>query len=273
MSAAPSLATLAAAVLLYGAATTKFYLDVLRPAEAGAETPLAPWLLCGAALAHTAHVAVASASAHVCPVYSVHFFLSVASLLATAVYLTARARFRIYALGTVVAPVGLVLALGTFLAGRASPQDRLPAAFIVLHVFAILVGVALFLLAAAAAGMYLLQERRLKRRRAAPTGRLSSLDALDRAAHRFLLAGFPLLTLGVATGAAATHHFALASAPEILRVLLGYGTWLLFAAVLLLCVLCGWRGRRAAYGTVAGFACALAVMLGYLVRPLFAVGG
>ncbi len=57
------------------------------------------------------------------------------------------------------------------------------------------------------------------------------------------------------------------SVAELLRAVFGYATWLLIAAVLLLRLVAGWRGRRAAYGTVAGFACAVMVLLIYLVRP------
>ena len=66
------------------------------------------------------------------------------------------------------------------------------------------------------------------------------------------------------------------SIDEILRAVFGYATWLLIAGVLLLRVIAGWRGRRAAYGTVAGFACAFAVLLIYVLRPIFkggAMGG
>ena len=39
-----------------------------------------------------------------------------------------------------------------------------------------------------------------------------------------------------------------------------------FGAVLLLRVAAGWQGRRAAIGTLLGFACALAVVVGYALR-------
>jgi ABC-type uncharacterized transport system permease subunit len=55
-----------------------------------------------------------------------------------------------------------------------------------------------------------------------------------------------------------------------MRVVLGYATWLLIALVLLLRAAAGWRGRRAAYGTIAGFVCAAAVIVVYLVRPAVA---
>jgi len=47
----------------------------------------------------------------------------------------------------------------------------------------------------------------------------------------------------------------------------GYATWLLTGAVLLLRAAAGWRGRRAAYGTIAGLVFAMAVIAVYLTRP------
>jgi ABC-type uncharacterized transport system permease subunit len=222
---------------------------------------------------HSVYVVVASFIARVCPVHSVHFILSMASLVATAVYLAARIRFKIHALGLIVAPLGLVVTLGTFFLGAAGgPEERLPASFIGFHVFANLVGEALFLLACGAAVMYLVQEKRLKNKKGLLHGSntgLPPLDSLDKAVHRFLIAGFPLLTLGVATGTVWAQKLESGSPDEILRAVFGYATWLLIAGVLLLRVVAGWRGRRAAYGTVAGFACAVVVLLVYVFRPAF----
>ena len=113
-----------------------------------------------------------------------------------------------------------------------------------------------------------MQERRLRtKKRVANLGsRLPPLDALDLTSHRLLLAGFPLLTFGVVTGAVFSHQLTSASNAEFLRSLLGYATWLLLASVLVLRKTAGFRGRKAAYGTVAGVVCMLLVMLLYAVR-------
>ena len=57
------------------------------------------------------------------------------------------------------------------------------------------------------------------------------------------------------------------------RTILGYATWLLIAGVLLLRAAAGWRGRRAAYGTIAGLIFAVAVLLFYVFRPTSGAGG
>ncbi len=42
------------------------------------------------------------------------------------------------------------------------------------------------------------------------------------------------------------------SPDEVMRTVFGYATWLLIGVVLLLRAAAGWRGRRAACGTIAG---------------------
>ncbi|MBW2452975.1 MAG: cytochrome c biogenesis protein CcsA [Deltaproteobacteria bacterium] len=273
MSAPFGYAMFAIAALLYGVAAVLFYAEVISVGQRRRErskTP--PRVLAGAVAAHGSYVVHASFVAQVCPIHSVHFMLSVASLLATGVYLGARLRFQIHALGLVVAPTGLVVTLGTFFMGRAQAGQRWPASFIGLHVLSNLLGEALFLLACGAAVMYLIQERRLKNKKILPSGGLPPLDSLDRAAHRFLVAGFPLITVGLATGTVWAQQLESGTPDEILRAVFGYAAWLLIAAVLLLRVLAGWTGRRAAYGTVAGFVCAVMVLVIYLVRPLLRDG-
>jgi ABC-type uncharacterized transport system permease subunit len=265
-----SLVTFSAAVLTYVASTAIFYWDVAKSREPRVRK-LAPALLALAAAAHGGYVTLASVVAHVCPVHSLQFMLSMASLLASVAYLVARRSARIDALGLLVAPLGLVVVLGTFFVTDAHPARRLPATFIGLHVLASLAGFAMFLLACGAAVLYLLQEKRLKSKRL-PEGGLPALDSLDRAVHHFLIAGFPLLTLAVATGTVWAKTFEQASPQEVLRNVLSYVTWLVFAAVLGLRIVGGWRGRRAAYGTVAGFACVVMVLALYVVRPLFSHG-
>jgi ABC-type uncharacterized transport system permease subunit len=78
--------------------------------------------------------------------------------------------------------------------------------------------------------------------------------------------GFPLLTFGVVTGAVFTQQVGGAGSVAVIRSVLGYATWGLLAAVLLLRQTIGLRGRRAAYGTLAGVACVLVVLIVYAVR-------
>ena len=154
-----------------------------------------------------------------------------------------------------------------FVGGGAEPGARIKSAILPFHVTTNLFGVALFTLASSAATLYLIQEHLLKKKRIDGVfRRLPPLDVLDRAEHRFLLAGFPLLTIGIITGTLWARRVEMGAPSEVLRAVFGYVTWLVIAAVLFLRAAAGWRGRRAAYGTIAGFGFAVVVLMLYLLR-------
>jgi ABC-type uncharacterized transport system permease subunit len=234
-------------------------------------TRWAPHLVALAVPLHAAHIVTASLVLHVCPVEGIHFAMSVASMFAALAYVLARARFRIDMVGAFVAPLALTFLLASRIVGGGG-APKLRSALLPFHVAANLLGVALFTLAFAAAVAYLLQERHLKQKNLHGIfERLPSLDALDRAEHRFLVAGFPLLTIGVLTGTLWAREVEAGGAAEIARAAFAYASWVLFGGVLLLRAAAGWRGRRAAYGTIAGFGFTVLVLLLYLVRDATAV--
>jgi ABC-type uncharacterized transport system permease subunit len=230
---------------------------------------LAPKLVAVGAALHGVHIVVSSLVWHVCPVEGIHFAMSVVSLLACAVYLVTRTRYRIDVVGVFVAPLALTFLLASHLVAATEPALRYRTTILPVHVTANLLGYALFSLAFAAAVAYLLQEKRLKEKRLIGLfRRLPPLDALDRAEHRFLLAGFPLLTIGILTGTYWAHEVEAGSVTDIARAIFGYATWVLFAAVLSLRAVAGWRGRRAAYGTIAGFLFAVLVLVVYWIKSV-----
>ncbi len=226
------------------------------------------------ALMHTAHIIVTSLVLHICPIRGMHFAMSVVSVLACVVYLVIRLRYPIDVLGAFFAPVALTFLLASQVIGTtdaSGPAEGMKSAILPIHVTVNLLGEALFLLAFAAAVAYLVQENQLRHKKLGGImQRLPPLDALDRAEHRFLLAGFPLLTIGILTGTLWARRVEAGSAVDVWRAAFGYATWVLFAVVLLLRAGAGWRGRRAAYGTIAGFGFAVVVLVIYLVRSLSA---
>jgi ABC-type uncharacterized transport system permease subunit len=130
-------------------------------------------------------------------------------------------------------------------------------------------GVVLFSLAFAVAVGYLVQERLLRRRKISGLfQRLPALDVLDALSLRFITIGFPFFTLGILTGAVWVIRrgdgFLSFLAPHGFAVL----AWLFFAGVLLLRLTAGWRGKRAAMGTILGFLCAVLTLLGYVLRRM-----
>jgi ABC-type uncharacterized transport system permease subunit len=250
-------------VVAYSAAATLFFVELARPER----TPEAPrWAAraLGVGVAAQA-LPFASALGEGSGALSLKFALMLCASFLAITYLVLRARMRIDAIGVVVAPLSLALLVGAqFLTAR-GPTAGIPRTLLLMHIAANVLGVGLFLLAGAAGGFYLFQERRLKEKRLASfQGRLPPLDALDMTEHRLLLAGFPLLTFGIVSGAVVAARLDAMSGASLARSALAYATWLLVAGVLILRAVAGWRGRRAAYGTLAGVACVLLVILIYV---------
>jgi ABC-type uncharacterized transport system permease subunit len=184
-------------------------------------------------------------------------------------------------LGALVVPATLVLDLAARLvptveSGRAA-EAAAHAATVgplgILHITLALVGVALFAIAAGAAAVYLSEERRLKAPRRSTLRRgAPGLATLDSISQRCLTLGFPLFTVAVITGAVWVSRlpgYGLVHPRFLLTAL----AWLVYAGLLVGRVTVGWRGRRAALLTLAGFAGTLATLLLYFMRGLGVGGG
>jgi ABC-type uncharacterized transport system permease subunit len=113
-----------------------------------------------------------------------------------------------------------------------------------------------FTVAAAVAGLYLFEERRLKRRDARLLRlRLPSLEALDRLAARVALVGLGLLTAGIVVGLTR-----LGAGDVDLAMTITLGVWVLYAVTLLLRWETALQGRRLAWSLLAGLALVGAVL-------------
>jgi ABC-type uncharacterized transport system permease subunit len=166
-----------------------------------------------------------------------------------------RPRFRL--LGLTVMPLAVALFVvarvgGGTGAGSHSDYGNL---FLILHVGLALAAFAGFTLAAGLAGLYLWEERRLKRR--APDIlrlRLPPLASLERLTWRTILVSLPLLTLALAIGIVRQQRDGgRFDALEVVTLL----TWLVYGAFLALRP----TGRRAAYFAFGGFALVIVARL------------
>lgn len=229
---------------------------------------LGPRLIALGAFLHAAHIVEWSLVLRVCPVEGIHFPVSVASMLMCVAYVVARKRLRVEVAGAFIAPLALTSLLASrFVGGGAEAGERFKSILLPFHVTLNVLGVALFGLAFSSAALYLVQERLVKQKRIdGVSRRLPPLDALDRAEHRFLLAGFPLLTVGIISGTVWAQKVESGATSDVLRAVFGYVCWLVIAGVLFLRAAAGWRGRRAAYGTIAGFGFSVLVLVVYLTR-------
>ncbi|MFQ5897611.1 MAG: inner membrane protein YpjD [Candidatus Methylomirabilia bacterium] len=178
--------------------------------------------------------------------------------------LWAERRYGVKVLSAFVLPVVLSFSLSTvtFPGSVGDLAPALTSVWISVHVVLALLGISAFVLNFAGGIMYLLQERQLKSKRpGALYYRLPSLETLDRITLRALTLGFPFLSAGLVLGAAragtAWERFFTVDPLVIFSCI----AWGIYAMTLSGWVVAGWRGRRAAYFAIVGFA-ALLLTLG-----------
>ena len=129
---------------------------------------------------------------------SFSFFAALAVLAFLLVYW----KYKIASLGVFAFPAIFVM---TFIANLAyTSQDSVPellrSHWIYIHTPLVILGYVAFFIAFSAAVLYLIQERELKLKRVF-FNRLPSLEICDDLAYRSLAIGFPLMTLGILSGA------------------------------------------------------------------------
>jgi ABC-type uncharacterized transport system permease subunit len=158
-----------------------------------------------------------------------------------------RPRFRLLGLG-VMPLAALLFVIARIGGGTASGgHARYSSVFLVLHVGFVLAAFAGFTLAAALAGLYLWEERRLKRRATDILRlRLPPLQSLELLARRTIAVSLPLLTLGLVAGLVRLREKG--DSTDALEWLT-FAVWLLYGAFLVTRP----SGRRAAYLALGGF--------------------
>jgi ABC-type uncharacterized transport system permease subunit len=185
-------------------------------------------------------------------------------------YLAATVRYRLHAAGAFAVPAALVLVLLARVVPATGGAPALGSLGLV-HVFLATLGVATFALAAVIETLYLVQERRLKRKELARlrSGGAAPLDTLDRLAALCVSIGFPVFTLAILTGALWVARLGILSRGAVRpEYVLAVVSWLAFGVLLVARAGAGWQGRRAAWLTVGGFSGVLLVVVGYFLRAV-----
>jgi ABC-type uncharacterized transport system permease subunit len=246
-------------LVAYGEAAVAYAGDARRPGLPGR---LATWGVRLGWLAQTALLSVQAARADRFPWDTWAGSLNLFVWLVVGAYLIwgCRARFRL--LGLAVMPLAAALLVLARIGGGTGggERSRYSDLFLVLHVGLVLAAFAGFTLAAALSALYLWQERRLKLRRPSSLlGRAPSLATLEHLSVRTVAVALPALTVGIAAGLLRLRHDG-GSIDALMAVTLG--TWAVYAVFLLGRLELRWRGRRAAYLLLAGFALVVVARLG-----------
>jgi ABC-type uncharacterized transport system permease subunit len=245
------------AFLAYGEAAFAYAGDARHPGSMGR---LATWGVRVGWLVQTALLVAQAVRADGFPWDTWAGSLNLFVWLVVGAYLIWGCRPRYRLLGLVVMPLAALLLAVSYAAGgvASSGKSGYSTLFLVLHVGLLLAGFAGLTLAAALAVLYLWQERQLKRRSSTVLRfRAPSLVSLDSLVARTVAFSLPVLTLGMAAGFARVRHGSDLDPLIALTVL----TWTVYGAFLVLRFGMGWRGRRAAYAALAGFALLIALQL------------
>ena len=247
------------ALVAYGEAAVAYAGDARHPGLAGR---LATWGVRVGWLLQTALLIVQAADADSFPWATWAGSLNLFVWLVVSVYLFWGCRTRYRLLGLAVMPLAaglLVLARVGGGTGEAA-HSHYSTVFLVLHVGLVSFAFAAFTLAAALSALYLWQERRLKDRRAGGLlGRAPSLLTLETLAGRTIAVALPALTVGIVAGLVRLRDQS-AAVDALMGVTLV--AWFVYAAYVLLRYEAGWRGRRAAYLALVGFAFVIVARLG-----------
>ncbi|MEH3033396.1 MAG: c-type cytochrome biogenesis protein CcsB [Aeromicrobium erythreum] len=185
-------------------------------------------------------------------------FAATGTAIALVVYLVLNRLWSLEWLGVVVTGFALVLlGIGFSVYVPAGPLvPALHSYWLVIHVAAVMIAGALFLLSAGASALFLLTERAEQRgTKGAVLGRLPDSSAMDRLAFRLTAVGFPLWTFGALIAGPIWAYYAWSRYwgwdPKEVWALI---TWIVYAGYLHARVTAGWKGRRAAVIGLVGFA-------------------
>lgn len=254
------------ALVLYGAAAMLYVGFFARSPEW--VTRSAPLVLLVAFVMHGVEISWRGVEG-VHPGTSVREALGFLSWLMVGGYLFAARKQRLGLLGAFVAPAGLVI----LAAARLSPSGEITEGLTLLgrvHISLATLGVAIFAVATGVASVYLLEERSLKGKKfdGVLFKRGIALETLDRMGHRMVLLGFPIFTVALMLGVIwVSQRESGFDRPEYP---LAFFTWMSFAALIVTRTAWGWRGRKAALLTIAGFVAAMVVFGIYFARRALA---
>ena len=214
---------------------------------------------------HLIVIAIGTIQAGHLPVNTLRDTLSFGALAVAGVFLLFQYRYRLKVLGVFSAPLAAVTMISVALmpATAVPVQPVLKSMWLVAHVALIFIGEASLALACGIGILYLVQEQAIKSKKPGFFfRRLPSLDLLDSAGQTCILAGFVMMTLGLATGLIyAKSIWGRFWSWDPKEVWSGI-TWLLYAVLIHERLALGWRGRRAAIMAIIGFATVLFTFLG-----------
>jgi cytochrome c-type biogenesis protein CcsB len=233
---------------------------------------LAFGLTCIGLVLHVAAILTRGLAEHRVPWGNMYEFIGAFTCMAVLVLVASSVWYRAYYMGLFVL-LPIVLALGIDLTWIYTPVGSLVPAlqsyWIAIHVTAMIVAIGLFIFGAVVTTLYLLTERSQRRLAAGQSSWSAGIwehlpvpAILDRLSYRAVLFGFPVWTFGVMAGAIWADHAWGRYWGWDPKETWSFITWVVYAMFLHARATAGWRGRRAAWIQLAGFACLMFNVVG-----------
>ena len=250
---------------LYFVAAVSFLAYVLRPSEVMSNLSLG--MTATGFASHTIALGARMSGATEVSLPGFQEALSFFSRVLILVFLVVEFRHRLHVLGSFILPLALVSLVSAAALPETAPALTPVFRTLWVHVTLSMLGTVGFAIAFVAGLMYLIQDGLLKSKRFNVLySKLPALDYLDRLNQQSIVTGFPLLTLGIITGALSAE-FSRGSYlnwnPEQTGALV---TWVFYFGVLMGRLTVGWRAKRAAYLTIIGFAGVILTLIGVVLK-------
>ena len=179
------------------------------------------------------------------------------SWLIVGVYLFLHWHYKIKDLGAFAVPlVFLILLNAAFLSQEGLKESKSELhLWLTLHRSLSIVGYATFTMAFVVGVMYLIQENQLKNKKLGMMYfRMPSLEILDNLNFKVITIGFPLFTLGFMTGTLSSLELGVSVFQwDMVKTWPLVLSWVIYCGIFFGRMLVGWRGKRAAVGSILGF--------------------
>jgi cytochrome c-type biogenesis protein CcsB len=239
---------------------------------------LTPWILIGLIgagfAAHSASILAGWMQLGYFPIINPKEVSSYIAWAIVAYFLIFSVRYHARALPAFVLPVVFVFLLASALAPGAAgePPVILEGAITAnlftqiifpIHVTLVIFSYAAFVVTLVCAVMYLIQERELKAKHfGGAFNRMPALNTCDEMGHRSVTFGFVLLTLGIVTGIFWNNQRDGRYWHNDPKEVLALVSWIVYLFMMHYRLTAGWRGRRFAWLSIAGFLIIMITWLG-----------
>ncbi|HEY6084442.1 MAG TPA: cytochrome c biogenesis protein CcsA [Nitrospira sp.] len=257
-------------IALYFAATVAFLTLLVRRSEALSTVALS--ITATGFAAHTLALVARMMDTSGASPPSFHEALSFFSWMLILVFLAVEFRHRLHVLGSFILPLALLSLVSAAALPENAPTLQPVFRTLWVHVTFSMLGTVGFAVAFVAGVMYLIQDGLLKSKRFNVLySKLPALDFLDELNQQSIVMGFPLLTLGIITGAISAEFARGAYVNWNSEQTWAIVTWLFYFVVLVGRLTVGWRAKRAAYLTIIGFGGVILTLVGVAVKSFGSV--